>query len=309
MNLHDIDYSSLSSFEGLPVVDPVPQSFGDISSIDSENAADADPNVDDFVSAAVVGGVAIGMTFPRNKCLVFNVDSGAGDLEGFGFNYGFDGVDGDFTVTIFDSSNNVVDTIAPTVASAVSGADPFVGWNNCNGADVARIELCSTASQNLVLGGSFSFNAPAADPTCQDMLQDLIDDLNDILPNASADDQFWIEWAITDLTSAQDPTFWDTEDRLSDYGTGFFSDVFWATYDLECVCDEVLVEGSLIGIQDLLGCVVDNEIEYALENNANQNLIAYAEFFESYAEAYSEAGMYLQAVILHFYAWLLANCS
>ena len=63
----------------------------------------------------------------------------------------------------------------------------------------------------------------------------------------------------------------------------------------------------MIEIQDLLSCVVDAEIDFALQNpDVNSNLLEYAEFFENYADQFADAEFYLQAVLLHFYAWVFA---
>ncbi len=297
------DYSSLDSL-GIAdeVVGPLAQTWGNVDFIDSGNPQGGELG---FPVVGREGADTIGIVFPPNVCTVLNVDPAAGVLEGFGFNYQvFDAA----TVAIFDE--NGIQLGAPFDLNVSTGPDlDFFGWTNCSGTVVSRIEVCGISPFNVFVGGEFSFNPVASDPTCQDQLQSVIDTLNVIRSSASADDQYWIDWAIADLTCAQDSVYWETEDRLSDYGTGFFELVFWATYDLECVADESLVLSSLDAIQELLGCVVENEIEFAQSNGSNSNLIAYAEFFEYYADAYSNAGLYLHAVILHFYAWLFANAA
>ena len=157
------------------------------------------------------------------------------------------------------------------------------------------------SSQNTISVGS-------PEPTNREKLDNIILQLEDLLPTASINDQYWIEWAICDFVDAQNPDYFATEDRLSDQGTCFFSAVFWATYSLECVADDALVSDSLIAVDDMLACFVEAEIEFALENpDVNTNLLAYAEFFESFAEAFAEVELYIQAVLLHFYAWWFAN--
>ena len=144
--------------------------------------------------------------------------------------------------------------------------------------------------------------------TCQSQLQDVIDALVVKLDSASENDRYWIENAIYELECAQNPYFWETEDRLSDLGSVFFGHNFYATYFLQCVADQDLVEDCLIRVQDLLGCVVEAEVAFAIQNpDASTNLLAYAEEFEAYADAFADAELYLSAVLLHFYAWLFAN--
>ncbi len=243
--------------------------------------------------------------------LIFTPDPAAGNVAGFCFQY-----TGPALITIYDGSN-VIDTImSPPLP--FDSTDPFlmICWSNSNQANVTRIELTRgdpTTSPNAlsICGAEFAFGDGCdadSDPTCQDRLQGIIDGLYGKLDSASGYDLDWIEAAIYELECAQDPVLWETENRLSDYGTLFFQKNFYATYYLECVSDNALVEDCLIGIQDLLGCVVDAEIDYALENpDVDTNLLAYAEYFEEYADAFADSEMYLNAVLLHFYAWLFAN--
>ena len=248
-----------------------------------------------------------GLAFDSDVCVRLNIDTSLGPLEGFSLLLGSSA---SIDVLIFDG-DTLVDSfegLAQADDDTPGISEEFFGWINCSNTNVTSIEICPTAQTpaNVVFPMTFAFNAVAPEPSCQDLLQGVIDDLESILPLASSSDAYWIEAAIYDLTCAQDPTFWTDGNRLSDYGTGFFNKVFWATYALENVYDSQLVEGLLIDIQDLLGCVVDNEIEFAIQTGANDNLIEYANFFESFADAYSDAGLYLHAVLLHFYAWLFA---
>jgi len=192
----------------------------------------------------------------------------------------------------------------------------FFGWTNTSGQEVVGVELKSLDTEPgevealgvYSIGFSFGEVCDTTSSSCQDQLQDILDALTVKLDSASENDRFWIENAIYELECAQNPALWETEDRLSNHGCVFFGHNFYATYFLECVAEDDLVEDCLISIQDLLGCVVDAEIAYALMNpDANSNLVAYAEYFEDYADAFAEAEMYLNAVILHFYAWLFAN--
>ena len=190
----------------------------------------------------------------------------------------------------------------------------FFGWTNTTGQAVAAVQVKAVDSSDgsdgvFLYGAGVSFGeCDVVVDTCQSMLQDIIDALEAKLVVASSCDQHWIEDAIYELECAQNPALWETENRLSDLGCAFFCNNFYATYYLECVYDDALVEDCLIGIQDMLGCVVQAEIDFALENpDVSTNLLLYAEYFENYADQFADAELYLQAVILHFYAWLFAN--
>ena len=259
-----------------------------------------------------------------NTGVVFTPDPELGNIEGFCLEHTFSI---NACITIFDG-----DTVIDTVLPPVFGVDPLdvgtgpvfdqeaetavICWANTGGANVTRIEVTAFNAVDapfidgtiLLTGSKFVFGDGSTEPTCQDQLQDLIDALNVKLDLATSYDRDWIELAIYELEWAQSPELWETSDRLSDLGTLFFGHNFHATYFLQCVSDQSLVDDCLVNIQDLLGCVVDAEIEFALENpDVRTNLLAYAEYFESFADAFADAELYLQAVLLHFYAWLFAN--
>ena len=255
-------------------------------------------------------GTGSGFVVDETVAWVITPNGANGNVEGFSVGY----VGNELTaiVTYADSSTETV--IIPEAIDQ-NLAEQFFGWTNTSGQSVTSIQLSATdpdatTQAAFIYNLNFSFGdaCPSGPASCQDQLQELIDGLYAALPNANTCDQYWIQNAILELEAAQNPLLWETSDRLSDFGCSFFGNNFYATYYLECVANDSLVEPSLIGIQNLLGCVVDAEIEYALANpNASTNLVAYAEYFESYAEAFADAELYLHAVILHFYAWLFAN--
>ena len=300
-----VDYSALSGLGPIDeVVGPLSQPFGSLD-FGASGFADSSGEL-----PQVVPGFApdlttpIGLLFDGSNCVQFNIDASNGPLEGFGvFAAGPLGVD----ITVYDGAT-VVASLAG-VGTNATPEDTFFGWTNCNGASVTSIEVCSSDSTpfNAVIGGTLSFSPVSnEEPSCQAQLQSIIDGLMAL--SASEQDQYWIDYAISDLTCAQDSIYWADENLLSDHGTGFFGNVFWATYSLECVADGALVSESLIEIQDLLSCVVEAEIAFALENpDANNYLLEYAQYFEDYANQFADAEFYLQAVLLHFYAWLFAH--
>ena len=248
---------------------------------------------------------------PPQEVLTLTPDTTQGDVEGFCIEL----ITDDVAVNIFDG-DTLVDTFTASGEAVtpdgflVPNAGETTCWLNTNQANVTRIELVRLGSIDIC-SASFSFKEDFvvdAEPSCQDQLQGVIDALRVKLDSAVGYDIDWIAAAIYELESAQDPLLWASEDLLSDLGTVFFQHNFYATFYLESVEDEALVQSCLIGIQDLLGCTVDAEVEYALENpDVNTNLLAYATFFESYADSFADYEMYLNAVILHFYAWVFAS--
>ena len=243
----------------------------------------------------------------EDSTLVLTPNASLGNVEGFCFEY-----TGAGQIVVFDGTT-VIDTITPPPVDPSLGMPAStICWLNSSQSNVTRIELVDSDPGLIsisICGIQIAFGDGCdTDPTSQDRLQNIIDNLIVKLDSASGYDVDWIHAAIYELQCAQDPYLWETEDRLSDYGCEFFEKNFYATYYLECVSDNDLVEDCLIGIQDLLGSIVDAEIDFALENPyVNNNLLAYAEYFEDFADAFADAELYLNAVILHFYAWLFAS--
>jgi len=251
------------------------------------------------------GTVDLGL-FADSRPAELVIDPALGTVEGISFGYAAPG--GATLIAELADGTLVTEMLPPTPANVTERE--FFGWFNTTGQDVVGATIQSNPEEVIFIYGiGFSFGElKDPSPSCQDQLQGIIDALRGKLASASAGDQVWIEEAIYELESAQDPQLWATEDRLSDFGCYFFGNNFYATYYLQCAYDQELVADCLVSIQDLLGCVVDAEIAFALENpDVDSNLLEYAEFFEEYADAFSDAEFYLQAVILHFYAWLFAN--
>ena len=257
-----------------------------------------------FALRGIGGEAALGIP---SSGATLNFDGSLGMINGVSFCY--IGNEWAIDITYLDGTTETV--LCPETPNFDQNTPSiFHAWTNTSGVDVASIALRPTTENGAIFltGTDVAFCNADAPETCQSMLQDTIDALNAKLPLASASDQVWIAEAIYELECSQNPLFFQTENRLSDLGCYFFNHNFYATYFLECVAEDALVEDCLIGIQDVLGCVVDAEIEYALANpDANSNLILYSEYFEDYAEQFADAELYLEAVLLHFYAWLFAS--
>ena len=266
------------------------------------------PDVDFGDSFAVTG---LFLSNEEDNPTTIALDPTLGDVEGLCFEYS---VATGFCFTVFDG-DTVVDTIvAPDfmadgeLPSIFDLAEPAAEtavfcWSNSSQANVTRVEI-----KGFVVLTSAKFAFGDFEPSCQDLLQDVIDALIVKREFANPYDQVWIDEAILELELAQSPDLWETGNLLSDYGKIFFGHNFYATYYLQCVSDSYLVADCLVGIQDLLGCVVDAEIDFAMENpDVRSNLLDYAEYFESFADAFADAELYLDAVVLYFYAWLFAN--
>ena len=254
------------------------------------------PDTGEFAGVVIVPG-----QFSLNA----NIDPANGLFAGFCLQYtsAFD-----TNINIFDADDNVIDTFVLDALPSTNET-AFFCWINCDEIEVSRIEVTSDTDVIFaILDGNFCFDPIVEEePTARGCVEDVIDSIDAILAGASETDQAFLNAALYNLSCSLNPDFWATDDRLSNYGDGFFSNVFDAVYFLGCVSDPALVEDIQIAIQDCLSLVVDNEIAFALENPyVDNNLVYYSEFFGSYADAYADAGFYLEAVLLQFYAWLFA---
>lgn len=256
--------------------------------------------IPDGAAAIFDNATPLGVIAEASHSVVFVPDTSIGQVTGFCFDYA-DTLQGGLAVTVFDG-------IAEIDSFTLNASRGFVGWTAGPNQNATRIEVRPSSGVEFYTVESVEFCFDAGVSSNQSKLQNIIDALSDDLPDARRRDRRWIRAALEELESAQDARFWTNGDRLSDEGCGFFNRIFYATYFLEGVRNADSVVDDLNAIQDLLGCIVDAEIEFALSHpGADTNLVQYAEYFADYADRFADAGCYLRAVILHFYAWLFAS--
>ena len=138
-----------------------------------------------------------------------------------------------------------------------------------------------------MLSGKFIFETPAPEPaTCFEMLTDVRIDVDALLATVDPDssDAYFLDSAAGCLEWMQDDVFWEqpSANRLSRYGGSLFVGAAYTVLYLERVDDpaaDIIIDGLL----DVLECIVDNEIAYAIENDGHDCFIENAEYFADLA--------------------------
>lgn len=291
---------------GTPVENPFETAFGTLTGV-----AGAENN---GLSIGSDEGLAIDST---GFLLEFN--DGQGEINGFGTVY--TGEELAITINFADGSTEVV--TAPGFDDFITPG--FFGWTNTSGQDVTSIELTPT-SANFILGVDFAFveslcpeeeeeviaegeeeQTPVL--SCEDQLDVIITDLIDALPSGNESDDWKIYVAAYKLSILQHPAIWIDNDRLTtDYGCFFFAKAKTAIAFLEATSSFDSTE-SVAAINTLLRCVVDVEIQDAIDEGGDPVWIAAADYYRECADYLEDAGENTFAAYLRKLAWYYARCS
>lgn len=213
------------------------------------------------------------------------------------------------TVTFADGTTEVV-TAPATADITVPG---YFAWTNTSGQDVTSVVMNSDGL-SFILCTDFAFvdelcSGEEDAETCQDLLDGIIADLVAAMPSGDDCDDWKIWVAICKLTAAQDDSYWVDGDRLtSAKGCKFFRKAKKAIAYLECT-DTFDSSDSVAAINTLLSCVVDTEIQDAIDDGGNACWISLAEYYRDCADIYEAAGYNICAANLRKYAWYYARWS
>jgi len=130
---------------------------------------------------------------------------------------------------------------------------------------------------------------PVDDPSCFELLGDVKSEIEDLLAVANAHDAKKLETALGCVCWMQDDVFWEQPsfNRLSNYGGSLFLGAAYTVKFLEKVEDpqaDVIIDQLL----DVLECIVDSEIEYAIANGGRDSFIDRAEDFAELGDIIEE---------------------
>lgn len=225
--------------------------------------------------------VSESIIMPDSQTACFEVDAANGELEGFLLR-----TPGFFppTVSLFDG-----DTLVETVPLA-AGDSPFdldagvffYGWTNTDGINVTKIQLDVIPTRLFVFEGiELSFFPEPVEPpveppaeTCFDQLTNVKTEIENLLATATGRNANKLQSAFDCVCWIQDDSFWvqPSGDRLTAYGSNVFLGAAYTILYLERVDDpqaDVIID-ELINV---LECVVDREIEFAIANDGAQQFI------------------------------------
>ena len=121
--------------------------------------------------------------------------------------------------------------------------------------------------------------------TCFDLLTNVKLEVAALLETSEGHDAAYLQGALSCIQWSQHDCFWEqpSGDRLSIYGSSVFIGAAYTVSYLERVNDpqaDVIIDDLL----DVLECLVDNEIEYAIANGGRESFIERAVDFAELGE-------------------------
>ena len=223
-----------------------------------------------------------------------------GPLTGFLLGFlPFGGGDIEYQITIYDDLGAPIDTFDISIGEEGSNTDMSskdfgsvsVGWINNDDRNVSRVEvaskpLSSDVAVAVVGRGQFAFlDAEPPVETCFDQLTDVRDEVANLLTTSEGRDAAYLRGALSCIQWSQNDWFWEqpSGDRLSIYGSSVFIGAAYTVSYLKRVKDpqaDVIIDDLL----DVLECIVDNEIEYAIANGGRESFIERAVDFAELGE-------------------------
>ena len=220
--------------------------------------------------------------------LVFDLNADLLPFEGFCFDYASDG---EVTFSGFAGDTLVVTETMPATGVDFSFVENF-GWRDTEGLGITRIEISVAVTaegetSTIVFGnGQVSFGEicdpePEPEPpTCFEMLGDVKTNTQALLPSLSGDDLYFAESALDCIWWMRSDSFWEqpSGNRLTRYGGTLFVGAAYTILYLEWV-DDPAADVLIDELTEVLECIVDNEILYAIENDGDQCFIDRAEDF------------------------------
>ena len=157
---------------------------------------------------------------------------------------------------------------------------------------------------------AFCEDLPPVEATCYEQLETLVNDIGLVADASDGRDARYYNAAAACSEYMQYEAFWDDDfDRLSRYGGSLFIGGAYTIAYLERVDDpqsDVLIDELL----DVLDCIVNREIDYAIDNGGEACLIERAEDFADLADIIDEDfDNQVVATLAYKLAWLNAFYS
>jgi hypothetical protein len=314
----DSDFAALKDADGQPVeagdnifLTPIPNNqeleWGTVSQTGN------DDDVIFFGNAtrtpAVGFGVGIPITFTPNTAVL-------GTLQGVCFPLSTGGPPGSEIVFSVFEGNTVVEThtIASTNEDGRTESLEF-GWINNDNIDVSKFEFSlngELGTVGFVINGQLAFgDCEPQEQTCFEQLGDVKAEVQALLDQSTGHDAAYLAAAEDCITWMQNDDFWEqpSGNRLSVYGGSMFIGAAYTVAYLEWVDDpqaDVIIDQLL----DVLECIVDNEIAYAIANGGKQCFIERAEDFAELGDIIDEDfDNEFVATLAYRLAWLNAYYS
>lgn len=281
---------------------PLQLAWGEISAPVSEDSDMPGLFSRGFVSF-VEGLFRVGRNTPSSReSLVLELNNPLlRQLEGFAYSFRRGSrqtvsfYDGDTLIEEFTLDDNNFPGFLETRRPSGSVVDPSAfsfAWINTDGRNVTRIEIAIPPGVVRLELSSMRFafaevlDAPVDPPvlTCFEQLTDVRLGVEALLETAESDDAAFLNAAASCIEWTQNDNFWvqPSSNRLTAYGSSVFIGATYTILYLERVEDpqaDVLIDQLL----DVLDCIVENEIQYAIENGGRESFIERAADFAELA--------------------------
>ena len=261
---------------------------------------------------------------PGGYEFVLRFDEASGPVNGFCLDY-FKSVQADFQVSLYDG-DLLLETFDVDAGQPTNSRLDF-GYLNSEEFNITHVEFTfipfdvdSGAPDQpfpiplaaLIFDVQIAFceDLPPVEATCYDQLATLVAEIQAAADAADGRDARYYNAAAACAEYMQCEAFWDDDfDRLSRYGGSLFIGGAYTIAYLERVDDpqsDVLIDKLL----DVLDCIVDREIDYAIDNGGEACLIERAEDFADLAEIIDEDfDNQVVATLAYKLAWLNAFYS
>ena len=188
----------------------------------------------------------------------------------------------------------------------------FSGWIAPEGVTFSSIKITfGNAADGGQRGGvldNLSTGLCVTQDTCFDLITDVKLAVGDLLANSTGQEAYKLQGAYNCLCAIQDPVFWESDNRLTQYGSTFFVGAAYTVAWLEW-SDNPEVAPIIVDFLDALECIVDSEIAYAIANGGNDCYIDVAEAYLDVAEYFEECDRPIISVLAFRLSWLYAYYS
>ena len=302
-SLRDVNGDEIDLDEFTPLLNPQDLAFGQISGPVVEGASGQASFSAIPLNDGVVGVVtALAEADTEEEPIVFTFNNPElGPLNGFLFSFTrplTNITSGDVVVSTFNGDTPLESFVVSSdeLSSDANGVDSFsFGLINDDASqNITSVEVMAADGSEtdgalnglIVTDARFVFSdvEPPVE-TCFAQLTDVGLEVSALLANSEGRDAAYLRGALSCIQWSQSDFFWEqpSGDRLSIYGSSVFIGAAYTVSYLQRVDDpqaDVIVDQLL----DVLECIVDNEIEYAIANGGRESFIERAVDFAELGE-------------------------
>ena len=229
-----------------------------------------------------------------------------GELEGFCLCYAVDPFIDDFSVGAVIELFNGNDLVSTLELSPTVNVDAEINfcWINDTGSTITSFNIVFEENQTGAVCDIDVAFCPVVDDSCRGQIQNLIADLESLLPTGSDSDDYLIQEALVDLNAIDDDALFDG-DLLNEFGLYFFFRAKFGVFFLQHVYDSD-VSAQIDAFNAIVQCVTQAAIDEAIIRGGDQDFIDFAIDLEDFAQYLEDSGYFLDAIFFRKFAWAYA---